>query len=372
MNGLYFKLKYFNSCYSNSTVEEDYISLETQSQANIPVTPSEPEGIKGKGKRHSEGLITAKRWKPIATQRNRKPQNSASIQGKPTLTTCTGKITIINPVVTSKGKLPKAADNKFVQGKVKETLASQGTSRGTQKACPEPEDLEEDTLDTVVDGKTLREIIPALPSTFQFNRNLKSEDWKDMDQVLQLHQLLKDSFQLRMDNNSFNLASHWAELGESFQKICIKEIDFKDLMVTTKCWNPTRKRTADPERAYSDSFRVTSRRPKQLSSGFIPFRNQQISGQESPLFTIPGGFQEKTRIQGQKQDHLQPKEERVRRNDPEPVGFGERSAKEPELVVHNSRISSPINRNITPTQTEPDIVTPESNLNSDALWLQTP
>ncbi|MBW0558009.1 hypothetical protein O181_097724 [Austropuccinia psidii MF-1] len=82
--------------------------------------PSEPEGRKGKGKRHSEDLITEKKWTPIATQRNRKPQNSASIQGKPTLTTFTGKITIINPVVTAKRKLPKSADNRFVQGTVKD------------------------------------------------------------------------------------------------------------------------------------------------------------------------------------------------------------------------------------------------------------
>ncbi|MBW0488496.1 hypothetical protein O181_028211 [Austropuccinia psidii MF-1] len=113
---------------------------------------------------------------------------------------------------------------------------------------------------------------------------------------------------------------------------------------------PSYRRTADPDREYSDSFRLTRSRPNQLSSGFIPFRNQQISGQESPFFTIPGSFQEKTRIQGQKQEHLQPKEERVRLNDPEGVRFGERSEPEPEVVVHNSRISSPINRNITPTQ----------------------
>ncbi|MBW0523527.1 hypothetical protein O181_063242 [Austropuccinia psidii MF-1] len=91
-------------------------------------------------------------------------------------------------------------------------LASKGTSHRTEKDFPEPEDLEEDTLDTVVYGKTLREIIPTLPLTFQLNRNLKPEDWKDMDQVLQLHQLLKDLFQWRMDNRRFNLASHWAEL----------------------------------------------------------------------------------------------------------------------------------------------------------------
>ncbi|MBW0544704.1 hypothetical protein O181_084419, partial [Austropuccinia psidii MF-1] len=237
------------------------------------------------------------------------------------------------------------------------TLASKVTNQRTEKACPEPEILEEDTLETEVDGKTLREIIPTLPFTFQFNRNLRQEDWKDMDQVLQLHQLLKDLFQWRMDNKRFNLASHWAELGAGCQKICLKEIDFKDLMVITKGWNPTRK--------------LTRRRPNQLSSGFTPFRNQKISGQESPFFTNPGSFQEKTRIQGQKQDHLWPEEERVRPNDPEAVGFGERSAQEPEVVVNNSRISSPINRNITPTDIEHNFVTPESNLKGDALWLKT-
>ncbi|MBW0593552.1 hypothetical protein O181_133267, partial [Austropuccinia psidii MF-1] len=79
---------------------------------------------------------------------------------------------------------------------------------------------------------------------------------------------------------------------------------------------------------------------------------------------------EKKRIQGEKQDLLQPKAERVRPHDPEVVGFGERSAQEPEVVVNHSRISSPSNRNITPTQIEHNIVTPKSNINSDALWLQ--
>ncbi|MBW0511364.1 hypothetical protein O181_051079 [Austropuccinia psidii MF-1] len=82
------------------------------------------------------------------------------------------------------------------------------------------------------------------------------------------------------------------------------------------------RRTTDPDRAYSDSFRLTSSRPNKLSSGFTQFRNQKISGQESPFFKIPGSVQEKTRTQGQKQDHLQPKEEKVRPNDPEVVEFG--------------------------------------------------
>ncbi|MBW0543590.1 hypothetical protein O181_083305 [Austropuccinia psidii MF-1] len=133
---------------------------------------------------------------------------------------------------------------------------------------------------------------------------------------------------------------------------------------------PSYRRTVNPDRAYSDSFRLTRRRPNKLSSGFTPFRNQQISGQESPFFTIPGSFQEKTRKQGQEQSLLQPEEERVRPYDSEFIGFGKRSAKEPEVFVNHSRISSPSNRNITPTQTEHNIVTCESKINSDTLWLQ--
>ncbi|MBW0547065.1 hypothetical protein O181_086780 [Austropuccinia psidii MF-1] len=62
-----------------------------------------------------------------------------------------------------------------------------------------------------------------------------------MDQVLQLHQLLKDPFQLSMDNKRLNLASYWEELGASCEKICCRGIPFKDLMEITKGWNPTKK-----------------------------------------------------------------------------------------------------------------------------------
>ncbi|MBW0521508.1 hypothetical protein O181_061223 [Austropuccinia psidii MF-1] len=186
----------------------------------------------------------------------------------------------------------------------------------------------------------------------------------------ELHQLLKGLFQWSMDKKRFKLAFHLEELGARFQKICLREIPFKDLMEITKGWNPTRQRTSVPERAHYDSFKLPRSRPNQISSHLTPFGHQQIIGQESPFFTIPGSFQKKTRIQGQKQDHLQPKEERFRPNDPEAVGFGEKSAQEPEVVLHNSRISSPLDRNITPTQIEHNVVTPESNLSSDALWLQ--
>ncbi|MBW0580814.1 hypothetical protein O181_120529 [Austropuccinia psidii MF-1] len=133
---------------------------------------------------------------------------------------------------------------------------------------------------------------------------------------------------------------------------------------------PSYIRTVNPDRAYSDSFRLTGCRPNQLSSGFTQFRNQQISGQESPFFTIPGSFQEKTRKQGQEQSLLQPEKKRVRPHDSEAVIFGKRSTQEPEVILNHSRISSPSHRNITPTQFEYNISTPEGNLNSDALWLQ--
>ncbi|MBW0499762.1 hypothetical protein O181_039477 [Austropuccinia psidii MF-1] len=113
---------------------------------------------------------------------------------------------------------------------------------------------------------------------------------------------------------------------------------------------PSYRRTTVPDRAYSDFFRLTRSRPNKLSSGFTPFRNQNINGQESPFFTIPGRFQQKTRKQGKKQELFQPKAERVRPYEPEAVGLGERSTQEPEIAVHTSRISSPINRNITHTQ----------------------
>ncbi|MBW0479392.1 hypothetical protein O181_019107 [Austropuccinia psidii MF-1] len=73
------------------------------------------------------------------------------------------------------------------------------------------------------------------------------------------------------------------------------------------------RRTIQPDRAYSDYFRLTRSRPTQLSSVFTPLRHKQISGQESPVFTIPGSFQEKTRIQGQNKTYFS---QRKRESDP--------------------------------------------------------
>ncbi|MBW0481865.1 hypothetical protein O181_021580 [Austropuccinia psidii MF-1] len=108
------------------------------------------------------------------------------------------------------------------------------------------------------------------------------------------------------------------------------------------------RRTIELERAYSDSLRLTRSRTNQLFSN----------------------FQEKTRVKREKQDLFQPQAERVRPNDAEAVGLGERSKQRPEIFVNTSRTSSPININIKPTQNEHNVVTPENHLNSDQLWLQ--
>ncbi|MBW0586768.1 hypothetical protein O181_126483 [Austropuccinia psidii MF-1] len=103
-----------------------------------------------------------------------------------------------------------------------------------------------------------------------------------------------------MDNKRFNLESHWEELGASFQKTCLREIDFKVPMhqrleshqeVQTpggegkqdkgeSSHYPGYRRTGNLDREHSYSLRLTRSRPNQLSSGVTPFRNQQISGQE--------------------------------------------------------------------------------------------
>ncbi|MBW0466947.1 hypothetical protein O181_006662 [Austropuccinia psidii MF-1] len=99
---------------------------------------------------------------------------------------------------------------------------------------------------------------------------------------------------------------------------------------------PSYRRKAEPERAYSYSFRIKRSRPTQLSSGFTQFRHQQIIGQESPLFTITGSFQEKTRIQGEKEDFFQPKAERFRPNYPEAVELGKINSQKPEIAANTS------------------------------------
>ncbi|MBW0463902.1 hypothetical protein O181_003617 [Austropuccinia psidii MF-1] len=95
-------------------------------------------------------------------------------------------------------------------------MESQGASQRKDHKCSESEDQVLETMDTIIDGRTLRVIIPTLPSTPPFNGNLKPEDWKDMDQGLKLHQFPRYLFQWSMDNKRFNLASHWEHAARSY------------------------------------------------------------------------------------------------------------------------------------------------------------
>ncbi|MBW0518408.1 hypothetical protein O181_058123 [Austropuccinia psidii MF-1] len=195
-----------------------------------------------------------------------------------------------------------------------------------------------------------------------------------------------------MDNKRLSLASHWEELGARFQKVCLKEISFKDLMVITIGWNPTMNFILLEERETSirenqATIQAIEGQLNQMGPTLIPSDSQGVDQPNSPVASHHSGTIRSVamshhssqcqvvsrRRQGykrKKQDIFQPKAERVRPNDPESVEIGERSTKDPEIVINTSRISSPNNRNITPTQNEHSALTPESNLNSDTLWLQ--
>ncbi|MBW0583766.1 hypothetical protein O181_123481 [Austropuccinia psidii MF-1] len=131
---------------------------------------------------------------------------------------------------------------------------------------------------------------------------------------------------------------------------------------------PSHRRTTEPDREYSDSFRLKRSKQTIFSSSFTQFRHQKISDQESPSLTIPSTLQEKKRIKREKQDFFQQEAEKAGPHDPEAVGLGERSSQEPEIVVNNSnRIRSPASRNITPTQTKKSVATPESDISRTEL-----
>ncbi|MBW0543665.1 hypothetical protein O181_083380 [Austropuccinia psidii MF-1] len=58
----------------------------------------------------------------------------------------------------------------------------------------------------------------------------------------------------------------------------------------------------EPERAYSDSFRLKRcGQPTKLPNGFTPLRQQKTSGKESPYFPILGNIQDRERNIGKEQ-----------------------------------------------------------------------
>ncbi|MBW0496827.1 hypothetical protein O181_036542 [Austropuccinia psidii MF-1] len=166
----------------------------------------------------------------------------------------------------------------------------------------------------------------------------------------------------------FNLASHWAEREAIFQKICIKEIDFKELMAINKVWNPTSRFRLLEERA--TRIRVNQATIQAIEEQLAKTGKTQIPSGSQGVGQTSSPVQGEEKDTGAKTRPLSTKGRESQIQDPEAVGLGERSTQEPEIVVHNSTISSPNNRNITPTKNEQSVVKPESNLKSDALWLK--
>ncbi|MBW0490287.1 hypothetical protein O181_030002 [Austropuccinia psidii MF-1] len=138
-------------------------------------------------------------------------------------------------------------------------------------------------------------------------------------------------------------------------------------MEITKVWNPTRKfrlleQGATRRRENQAIIQAIEEQLNQTGPTLIPSGTNRSGAKSHHSSQSQVGFRGRKGYKG--------KTERVRPNDPEGVGLGERSTQEPEIVVNTSRISSPTNRNITPTQTEHNAVADESNLDSDKLWLQ--
>ncbi|MBW0536365.1 hypothetical protein O181_076080 [Austropuccinia psidii MF-1] len=116
---------------------------------------------------------------------------------------------------------------------------------------------------------------------------------------------------------------------------------------------------------------IRSGNPTRLPSGFTPLRHQQISDQESPYFPIPSRIRERKRIISQEQDSFQPEAERFRSYDPEIFLPAKRSTKKQQTVVSTSNeASSPRISNNISIQIKHNVVTPESTISSDILWLQ--
>ncbi|MBW0493231.1 hypothetical protein O181_032946 [Austropuccinia psidii MF-1] len=251
----------------------------------------------------------------------------------------------------------------------KKPLLPKGTNQRTEKAFTEPEDLEEETLYTVLDGKTLRKSYPPCHLLSNSPGTSKQRTGKTWIKFFSSTNSSKIYFNGAWTTRGFDLASHWVELGASFQKICLKEIDFKDLMIITKGWNSTRQFRilevrANRIRENQATIQALEEQPTQTGHNQIPSGSQGIDQTSCPVASNHSGinrsvakshhssqYQEVSRRrQGYKGKKRPPstKQRESQNQCPESVGFGERSTQEPEVAVHNSRISSPINRNIPP------------------------
>ncbi|MBW0526147.1 hypothetical protein O181_065862 [Austropuccinia psidii MF-1] len=97
-----------------------------------------------------------------------------------------------------------------------------------------------------------------------------------------------------MDKKRLNLASHWAEVGASCQKIFLKEIPIKDLMVITKGWNPNRQvklleEIATRIRQNQATIQAIEEKLSQSEPTLIPSGSQAVVQPSSPVASHHSG-----------------------------------------------------------------------------------
>ncbi|MBW0475163.1 hypothetical protein O181_014878 [Austropuccinia psidii MF-1] len=97
-----------------------------------------------------------------------------------------------------------------------------------------------------------------------------------------------------MDSKRFKLASHWEELGESCQNICLKKIPFKDLMVIIKGWNPIRQfrllqHRKTRIRGNQATIQAIEEEPSQTGPTMIPSGSQGVDQPNSPVASHHSG-----------------------------------------------------------------------------------
>ncbi|MBW0509744.1 hypothetical protein O181_049459 [Austropuccinia psidii MF-1] len=186
-------------------------------------------------------------------------------------------------------------------------LGFQRNQPRTEKDYPEPEDLEEDILDTVepqirgLEGYESSSSAPPTPQRFISMEHGQQEVQPGISLGRTLSKFPEDLSQ--RDRLQGPYGNH--QRLETYQEVQTPGgKGAKDKGESSHY--PSYRRTANQDRAYSESSLLTRSRPNELSSGFTTFRNQQISGKESRFFTIAREFQEKTRKKRQEQNLLQP------------------------------------------------------------------
>ncbi|MBW0462210.1 hypothetical protein O181_001925 [Austropuccinia psidii MF-1] len=97
-----------------------------------------------------------------------------------------------------------------------------------------------------------------------------------------------------MDNKRFNLESHWSDHGTSFQKICLKEINFKELMEIIKGWNPTTNFRLLEERATrirenQATIKAIEKQLNKTGPTMIPSGSQGVDKTSSPVSSHHSG-----------------------------------------------------------------------------------